>query len=177
MLRAGGVAPRHTGPMQLRDAGPTDLAAIAPVFRAIVSDGETYCYADDLTDEQIAAEWMPPPPFRCIVALDDDGALLGTAKMGPVRAGRGDHIATAAFMVTPAAQGKGTGRALAEAALRWAQQAGYAGMQFNAVVETNMAAVALWQQLGFRILATIPAAFDSKRHGRVGMHVMYRPLP
>ena len=49
--------------------------------------------------------------------------------------------------------------------------------QFNAVVETNMAAVALWQQLGFRILATIPAAFDSKRHGRVGMHVMYRALP
>ena len=163
--------------MQIRDAEPADLAAIAPVFRDIVAAGETYCYPEDLSEEQIAAEWMLTTPGRCIVALDEDGTLLGTAKMGPVRAGRGDHIATAAFMVTPAAQGKGTGRALAEAALRWAQQAGYAGMQFNAVVETNMAAVALWQQLGFRILATIPAAFDSKRHGRVGMHVMYRALP
>ena len=163
--------------MQIRDAEPADLAAIAPVFRDIVAAGETYCYPEQMSDEQIAAEWMPAAPGRCIVALGDQATLLGTATMGPVRPGRGDHIATAAFMVTPAAQGQGTGRALAEEALRWATAQGFVGMQFNAVVETNMAAVALWQQLGFRIVATIPEAFDSARHGRVGLHVMHRRLP
>ncbi len=49
-------------------------------------------------------------------------------------------------------------------------------MQFNAVVETNSAAVALWQSLGFEILATVPEAFDSARHGLVGLHVMHRRL-
>jgi hypothetical protein len=49
-------------------------------------------------------------------------------------------------------------------------------MQFNAVVETNVAAVGLWQSLGFEILATVPEAFDHPRHGLVGLHIMYLRL-
>jgi GNAT superfamily N-acetyltransferase len=166
----------------IRDATPADLAAIAPVFRDLVAEGETFAYPEELTDAQIAALWMEQPPVRCIVAYAGDGpdggegTLLGTAKAGPNRPGRGDHVATASFMVSPAAQGQGVGRALAEEVLRWATEAGYAAMQFNAVVETNMAAVVLWQQLGFRVLATVPGAFRSRRHGPVGLHVMFREL-
>jgi hypothetical protein len=47
-------------------------------------------------------------------------------------------------------------------------------MQFNAVVETNAAAVRLWRSLGCAIMTTIPKAFDRPRHGRVGLHEMYR---
>lgn len=49
-------------------------------------------------------------------------------------------------------------------------------MQFNAVVETNTAAVALWQSLGFEIVGTVPGAFDHPTHGYVGLHVMYLDL-
>ena len=49
-------------------------------------------------------------------------------------------------------------------------------MQFNAVVETNPAAVALWRALGFEVIGTVPEAFDHPRHGLVGLHVMYRRL-
>jgi hypothetical protein len=49
-------------------------------------------------------------------------------------------------------------------------------MQFNAVVETNTSAVALWRALGFDILATVPESFDHPEHGLVGLHVMYRKL-
>jgi ribosomal protein S18 acetylase RimI-like enzyme len=49
-------------------------------------------------------------------------------------------------------------------------------MQFNAVVETNTAAVGLWRDLGFAIVGTVPEAFESRRHGRVGLHIMHRPL-
>ena len=55
-------------------------------------------------------------------------------------------------------------------------QQGYAGIQFNAVVETNAPAVHLWQDLGFEIIGTVPGAFRSARHGRVGLHVMYLAL-
>ena len=79
-------------------------------------------------------------------------------------------------MVDPAAQGKGVGRALGEYAVDWARGAGYHSMQFNAVVETNTGAVALWQALGFQILTTVPEAFESRRHGRVGLHIMYQKL-
>jgi hypothetical protein len=42
------------------------------------------------------------------------------------------------------------------------------------VVETNIAAVHLWQALGFGIVGTVPEAFDSRTHGLVGLHVMHR---
>jgi hypothetical protein len=49
-------------------------------------------------------------------------------------------------------------------------------MQFNAVVETNGPAVHLWEELGFKVLTTVPGAFDHSQHGYVGLHVMYKSL-
>ena len=102
--------------------------------------------------------------------------MLGTAKMGPNRPGRGAHVATASFMVAADARGRGVGRALGEYALSWAQAQGYAAMQFNAVVESNHAAVRLWQELGFQIIGTVPEAFAHPTLGRVGLHIMHRRL-
>ena len=53
---------------------------------------------------------------------------------------------------------------------------GYAGMQFNAVVETNRGAVAVYERLGFTIVGTVPGAYEHATAGRVGLHVMYCPL-
>ena len=96
--------------------------------------------------------------------------------MSVAKPGRGAHVATASFMVDPAAQGRGAGRALGIHVLDWARGAGYRGIQFNAVVETNHAAVRLWESLGFEILATVPGAYNSREHGYVGLHVMFLPL-
>lgn len=49
-------------------------------------------------------------------------------------------------------------------------------MQFNAVVETNTAAVNLWRSLGFETLATVPEAFRHPSRGLVGLHIMHRKL-
>jgi L-amino acid N-acyltransferase YncA len=158
----------------IRDAVDSDIVQIAPFFRAIVSTGETYAYPEDLDDRAIAELWLERPPGGTIVALNGEGVVLGTAKFGPNRPGRGSHIATASFMVDPVAQGQGIGRALGEAVVRLAREQGFHGMQFNAVVETNTAAVRLWQSLGFTIMTTIPEAFDHRRLGLVGLHVMYQ---
>ncbi len=53
---------------------------------------------------------------------------------------------------------------------------GYRAMQFNAVVETNTAAVRLWQSLGFEIIGTVPEAYDHRACGVVGLHVMHLRL-
>ena len=98
--------------------------------------GETYAYPAGLTSEQARALWMEPPPGQTVVARDG-GVILGSAKMGPNRPGRGAHVATASFMVDPAQQGRGVGRALATYTIDWARAAGFHSMQFNAVVETN----------------------------------------
>jgi GNAT superfamily N-acetyltransferase len=47
-----------------------------------------------------------------------------------------------------ARQGRGVGRALGIEGVDWARASGYRGIQFNSVVETNLAAVLLRQSLG-----------------------------
>ena len=161
--------------MAIRPMRPEDWPRIWPYFNDIVQDGETYAYPLDLTPETGYQLWNMPAPGQTVV-YEADGELPGTATMGPNRDGRGSHIGTGSFMVDPRAQGRGIGRALGEYVVGWHAAAGFRGIQFNAVVETNASAVHLWQALGFRIIGTVPEAFDSRRHGLVGLHVMYRPI-
>lgn len=79
---------------------------------------------------------MEQPPGRTGIAVDGD-TVVGSAKMGPNRPGRGSHVATASFLVDPAFQGRGVGRALGSYVIDWARTTGYHSIQFNAVVETN----------------------------------------
>lgn len=162
--------------MLIRDATPDDWVAIWPFLRRIVAAGETYCCDRDLPEDQARRWWLLAPPGRTVVAADTDHAVLGTAKMHPNQSGPGSHVATASFMVDPAHGGRGVGRALGEAVLARARAQGYRAMQFNAVVETNARAVALWRSLGFEILATVPEAFQHPVHGYVGLHIMHRQL-
>ena len=161
--------------MIIRSATVDDWPHIWPFFREIVDAGETYAYPLDLTPDAGRDLWMADPPSATVV-LEDGGELLGSARMGPNRPGPGDHIGTASFMVAPGARGRGVGRALGEYVVQWHRDQGFRGIQFNAVVETNTAAVALWRSLGFAIVGTVPGAFRSPTHGFVGLHVMYLPL-
>ncbi len=166
--------------MTIRIATAEDWPAIWPFFDATVQAGETYAFPAGLTIETGRPWWMEQPPGETVV-LEEDSAgrgrtILGSAKMGPNRPGNGAHIGTASFMVAPDARGRGVGRALGEYVVQWHRDRGFAGIQFNAVVETNTAAVRLWQSLGFEIVGTVPGAFRSPTHGDVGLHVMFLPL-
>jgi L-amino acid N-acyltransferase YncA len=161
--------------LNIREATAGDWAAIWPFWHRIVAAGETYHWDPD-TDERTAGElWMCPPPARVYVA-EEAARVVGSALLKPNYATLGDHVANAGFMVDPDAGGRGVGRRLAEHVLAEARRQGYRAMVFNAVVETNHGAVALWRSLGFEILATVPEAFRHARLGPVGLHVMYRRL-
>lgn len=162
--------------MQIRTATDEDWPAIWPFLREIVAAGETYTMPRDITEQWAHGMWMLKPPDRTVVAVDPDGTVLGSAKMNRNHLGPAAHIASASFMVAPEYSGRGVGRALGEHVLDWARAQGYRFMQFNAVVETNTRAVALWQSLGFEIMTTLPEAFQHPSHGYVGLHIMYRRL-
>jgi L-amino acid N-acyltransferase YncA len=161
--------------MQIREYVDTDWAQVWPIFEQVVADADTYAYDPAWSEDEARNVWVEAAPARTFVALDGD-QVLGTAKSGPNRPGPGSHVATASFMVSSAARGRGVGRALGEHVIAWAREQGYAAMQFNAVVESNTVAVDLWRSLGFRIVGTVPEAFSHPSLGRVGLHVMHRYL-
>jgi L-amino acid N-acyltransferase YncA len=161
--------------VHIRDATDADWPAIFPIFDAIVREGTTYAYPEGLSSDEAKTLWMPGPPSRTVVAVDGD-VVAGTATMGPNRPGRGSHVATASFMVNPATRSRGVGRALGNDMLEWSTRQGFRAVQFNAVVETNSAAVHLWQSLGFEIIGTVPGAFHHADGSYVGQHVMFRRL-
>jgi GNAT superfamily N-acetyltransferase len=160
----------------IRDAVAGDWPGIWRIMRLIVASGESFTSDPGVTSDRARAGWLDKRGGRAFVAVDDDGAIVGSAAMYPNHHGPGSHVANAGFMVDPAHSGKGIGRALGEHVLEQARLDGYRAMQFNAVVETNTRAVRLWQALGFEILTTVPEAFLHPRHGYVGLHIMHRRL-
>ncbi|MGC4892828.1 GNAT family N-acetyltransferase [Micromonospora sp. DT31] len=162
--------------MHIREYTHADWDQVWPIIADVIAAADTFAY-DPAWPADVAREvWVERPPGRTSVAVDHDGTVLGTAKMGANRPGPGSHVATASFMVAASARGRGVGRALCEDALDWASRQGFAAMQFNAVVETNTAAVALYRRLGFSVIGTVPESFAHPTRGRVGLHVMHRPL-
>ncbi|MBJ6613335.1 GNAT family N-acetyltransferase [Streptomyces sp. I4(2020)] len=159
--------------MLIREARPDDWARIWPFWHRIVAAGETYIWDPGTSEEDARALWMSPA--KRVYVVEDDGIVVASAYLTPNYGGPAARIANAGFMVDPDRAGRGAGRLLAEHVLAEARDAGYRGMVFNAVVETNPA-VRLWSSLGFTVLGTVPDAFDHPRHGRVGLHVMYRSL-
>lgn len=165
--------------IDIRLATAADHDDIWKIFKKVIENGDTYVYPADTTREALSDLWLAKPMHTYVAKmLDESGKseVLGTYILKPNFPGRGSHIANASYMVLPKAQNRGIGAAMASHSLQEAKRLGFKAMQFNLVVSTNKAAIHLWQKVGFRIIGTIPNAFDHKNLGYVSAHVMYRSL-
>jgi L-amino acid N-acyltransferase YncA len=160
--------------VDIRKANLTDFESIWEIFHQVVQAGDTYTFAPD-TSKQEAQEYWMSSEAEAYVALDDE-VVLGTYILKPNQFSLGNHVANAAFMVSPNAHGQGIGRAMAEHSLEEAKRVGFSAMQFNFVVETNTGAIALWKNLGFEIVGTLPKVFRHSEVGLVDAYVMHRFL-
>ncbi|GAB2680146.1 GNAT family N-acetyltransferase [Nocardia goodfellowii] len=159
--------------MRIREYTADDWPQVWPIVRDIVRSGETFTYDQAMTEEQARDIWVMGPPATTVVAVAG-GRVVGTANAYANRQGPGAHVSTASFMVAATARGQGIGTALCRHVMEWAKERGFAGMQFNAVADSNRRAIEVYQRLGFEIVGTVPGAFHHPALGRVGLHVMYR---
>lgn len=149
-------------------------AVYRAVWRPVVAAGETYLFDPRTSQAEAERLWCLPRPARQWW-VDRDGEPVATALLKPNQPGAGSHIANAAVMVAPWASGQGLGRLLAEWVLGEARRSGYRGMQFNAVVAGNTAAVGLRRSLGFAEIGRVPDGY--RRSGRCqDLLIMYRDL-
>jgi len=160
--------------MQIRPALNADQDAIWTIFHEIVAEGDTYAFDPQMPHEEALAYWFRADTHTYVA--ERNGGVVGTYILRPNQSGPGSHVANAGFMVAPDAEGAGVGRRMAEHCLSEARRMGFRAMQFNFVVSTNTRAIHLWDQLGFKIVGTLPGAFRHPEKGYVDVYVMYRSL-
>jgi len=160
--------------MKIRAATKSDHDAVWNIFQEIVAAGDTYAFDPKMSREEALAYWFRADTNTYIA--EKDGRVVGTYILKPNQLGPGSHVANAAFMVASDAQGSGVGRRMAEHCLTQARRMGFRAMQFNFVISTNTPATHLWEQVGFKIVGTLPGAFHHPEKGYVDVYVMYRSL-
>jgi len=160
--------------MTIRAATDADRDAIWNIFHEIIAAGDTYAFDPQMPREEALAYWFRADTHTYVA--EEDGSVVGTYILRPNQSGPGSHVANAAFMVARDAEGAGLGRRMAEHCLSEARRMGFRGMQFNFVISTNTRAIHLWNQLGFKIVGTLPGAFRHPEKGFVDVYVMYRSL-
>lgn len=159
--------------MQIRPATPTDLDAMWELLCAVIAAGDALPFGSSFGRATFDQQWALSPWVQVAIERAD---VVGMYKLGANYPDRGAHVASATYVVSPSAQGRGIGRALVEHSLDAAREAGFAAMQFNYVVSTNTPAVALYRKLGFAVVGTLPQAFRHERAGLVDVYVMFRTL-
>ncbi len=162
--------------LRFRPAGVADWPAIWPIFEQVVTAADTYPYDPATSFSDGRRIWLAPPPDRAWLVANASGEVLGTYKTGPNRAGPGSHVATASYMVAAQARGRGVGRAMVLHSIEQSRAGGFRGIQFNAVAATNVSAVKLYEDLGFRVVGSVPGGFCHPRQGYVDLLIMYLGL-
>ncbi len=161
--------------MTIRPATTTDADALWPIIQPIIAAGDTWAFAPDTSREEMLAFWLSPALDTYVAEVN--GEIVGTFFMKNNQPGLGAHVANAGYMVHPAHNGKGIGRAMGLFSLDEARRLGYRAMQFNIVVKTNERAVRLWESLGFQTVGELPGAYQHRTLGFVDALVMYQSLP
>jgi len=147
------------------------------IFNEIIDEGLTFPMDTPFSLEEFRKKYPPHETVWC--AVDENDRVLGFVHIHPNNVGRCSHVANCGYCVASESRGKGIGRMLVAKSLEAAREQGYRGMQFNAVVSTNTAAIALYRSFGFEIIATVPGGF---RQGSiedprfVDMYIMYLEL-
>lgn len=164
---AGAVGARPV--RQVRRRADHDLAACAVVLAAVHErDGYPVNWPDR------PADWLAPPSLLSAWVVELDGRIVGhiglcrsdeddvAPRSWSTRAG-GDTDATAVvcrLFVAPAARGRGIGALLMEQAVGEARERGLHPVLD--VVASDTAATALYEQLGWELLATVERQWEPR---------------
>ncbi|MGI6105073.1 MAG: GNAT family N-acetyltransferase [Raoultibacter sp.] len=148
----------------------SDIEQMITVWNEVVHAGNAFPQETSLSNE--SANLFFEEQSLCAVAVEE-GVVLGLYILHPNNIGRCSHIANASYAVSSASRGKRIGRSLVIDSLNRCQQLGFKGLQFNAVVDSNLAARALYEDLGFTHIGCVPQGFLMKDGSYEDTHIYF----
>jgi ribosomal protein S18 acetylase RimI-like enzyme len=152
----------------------TDADALWSILEPVIRAGEAYALPRDWSRQAALDYWTAPA--KAVFVAELDGVIVGTFYLQPNQLGGGDHVANCGYMTRQGSSGRGIAAAMCEHSLDEARRRDFRAMQFNFVIASNVRAVALWQRMGFAVLAAMPAAFRHPELGMVDALMMHRAI-
>ena len=159
--------------IEIRQYQTHDAAAAAAIWNEVVRGGAAFPQREELTEEN-ADSFFRSQSFTGLAEDAETGEIVGLYILHPNNVGRCVHVANASYAVASSARGLGLGRELVKDSLAQAARKGFRGLQFNAVVASNEAAIHLYEDLGFTRVGTIPGGFCSILGNFEDMHIYYK---
>lgn len=145
----------------IREYTAKDVASMILIWNEVVEEGIAFPQEDYLT-EKTGTVFFEEQTY-CAVAEDSESQkILGLYILHPNNIGRCGHIGNSSFAVSSKSRGLHIGEKLVQDCLAKAKEHGFAILQFNAVVASNITARHLYERLNFQPLGTIPGGFRRK---------------
>lgn len=179
-------------PVVIRPYREGDLEEMRAVWNEVVRAGNAFPQTDTLSAGDARAFFAAQSHCAVAVLRLDDGSgapgerdgvadgcgqdssdVVGLYILHPNNVGRCGHVANASYAVSSRARGCGIGRLLVEDSLARAAALGFRGLQFNAVVASNVGAIHLYEKLGFARVGTIPEGFRNLQGEYEDIHIFY----
>ena len=144
----------------VRKYNSSDIKQAVSIWNEIVEDGAAFPQLEIL-DEKTGEEFFQSQSYTGI-AVDKNGEVVGLYILHPNNIGRCGHLCNASYAVKKNLRGQHIGEILVRDCMKTAKTLGFGILQFNAVVKSNKAALALYKKLGFVQLGVIPNGFLMK---------------
>ena len=144
--------------IQIRKFEEKDLPDAVAIWNQVVEDGVAFPQTEGLKLESGRTFFMEQS-YTGIAVSQETGNPVGLYILHPNNVGRCGHICNASYAVDKNLRGHHIGEQLVQHCIDMAEQLGFRILQFNAVVRSNRAALALYRKLGFVQLGIIPGGF------------------
>ncbi len=128
------------------------------IWNAVVEDGMAFPQVEVL-DQNAGMKFFHSQTYTGVAVDTQTDEIVGVYILHPNNIGRCGHICNASYAVRENRRGMHIGELLVTDCMQKGREFGFGILQFNAVVATNVSALALYKKLGFEKLGTIPNGF------------------
>lgn len=142
----------------IREFKKEDVCQMREIWNEVVSQAAAFPQEEPLS-EKSAFEFFSAQSYTAVAENASDGRIVGLYILHPNNIGRCGHISNASYAVKSGLRGMHIGHLLVSDCLKNAKRLGFKILQFNAVVKSNASAHALYKDLGFVELGTVPGGF------------------
>lgn len=144
--------------IEIKPLTDRELPACVEIWNSVVADGRAFPQRE-LLDPESGRAFFEEQTYTGAAVDEETGEVLGLYILHPNNVGRCGHICNASYAVKRELRGRHIGELLVQDCMEQGRAHGFRILQFNAVVKSNTAALALYKKLGFTQLGVIPGGF------------------